>query len=118
MEVSCSIRMKCRTLFRRHWHPCPAEKKRILAVVVRGSDYVYLATEDQAYPDLFLRSELKDRLLYVRPDKGDYTGEENHNKLLIDIYGQEKKDPYKRTILLHSSVFSGLHKTGNRRSIV
>ncbi len=61
----------------------PAEKKRILAVVVRGSDYVFLATEDQAYPDLFLRSELKDRLLCVRLDRGDYTGEENRNKLLL-----------------------------------
>ena len=109
----------------------PAEKKRILAVVARGSDYlapsvqkyvphgitaeetlekaieyvrdkqfdyVFLATEDQAYLDLFLRSELKDRLLYVRQDRVDYTREENHNKLLIDIYGQEKKDPYKRTL--------------------
>ena len=59
---------------------------------------MFLATEDQAYLDLFLRSELKDRLLYVRQDRVDYTREENHNKLLIDIYGQEKKDPYKRTL--------------------
>lgn len=109
----------------------PPEKKRILAVVVRGSDYlapsvanyvphgitaqetldkaieyvnernfdyVFLATEDQAYLELFQKSELKDRLLYVNQDRVDYSREENHNKLLIEIYGREKKDPYKRTL--------------------
>ena len=112
-------------------HVFPAEKKRILAVVVRGSDYlapkvqnyvphgisaqktlekaicyvhekqfdyVFLATEDQAYLDLFRNSELNDRLLYVDQERVDYCREENRDKLLIEIYAQEKKDPYKRTL--------------------
>lgn len=123
-EVQAYIDKKLEAVF-------PAEKKRILAVVVRGSDYlapsvakyvphgitaeetlekaidyvrekqfdyVLLATEDQSYLDLFQNSELKDRLLYVEQDRIDYTKEENHNKLLIEIYGREKKDPYKRTL--------------------
>ena len=123
-EVQAYIDKKLEAVF-------PAEKKRILAVVVRGSDYlapsvakyvphgitaeetlekaidyvrekqfdyVFLATEDQSYLDLFQNSELKDRLLYVEQDRIDYTKEENHNKLLIEIYGREKKDPYKRTL--------------------
>ena len=112
-------------------HVFPAEKKRILAVVVRGSDYlapsvakyvphgitaqetlekaiayvqgkqfdyVFLATEDQSYLELFKNSELSDRLLYVEQDRIDYSLEENHNRLLIEIFGREKKDPYKRTL--------------------
>ena len=109
----------------------PKEKKKILAVVVRGSDYLapsvakyvphgitaeetlekaisyskekgfdycFLATEDQSYLELFRNSELKDRLLYVDQERVDYTREENKDKLLIEIYGREKKDPYKRTL--------------------
>ena len=112
-------------------HVFPEEKKRILAVVVRGSDYlapsvakyvphgisaeetlekaleyvrenhfdyVFLATEDKSYLELFRNSELKDRLLYVDQERVDYAREENHNKLLIEIYGQEKKDPIRRTL--------------------
>lgn len=109
----------------------PAEKKRILAVVVRGSDYlaprvqkfvphgitaketlekaieyvkekqfdyVFLATEDVSYLELFRKSELKDRLLYVDQERIDYSLEENNNRLLIEIYAQEKKDPVQRTL--------------------
>ena len=123
-EVQAYVDEKLKAIF-------PAEKKRILAVVVRGSDYlapsvqkyvphgitaqetlekaimyvnekkfdhVFLATEDKANLDLFMNSELKDRLIYVDQDRVDYTLEENHNKLLIEIYGQEKKDPYKRAL--------------------
>lgn len=112
-------------------HVFPTEKKHILAVVVRGSDYlapsvqkyvphgitaeetlekaiqyvrekkfdhVFLATEDQSYLRLFQNSELKDRLLYVDQERVDYSREENTNKLLIEIYAQEKKDPIKRTL--------------------
>ena len=112
-------------------HIFPAEKKRILAVVVRGSDYlapsvqkyvphgitaeetlrkaieyvrekhfdyVFLATEDQSYLTLFQNSVLKDKLLYVDQERIDYSREENNNKLLIEIYAREKKDPVKRTL--------------------
>ena len=112
-------------------HVFPAQKKRILAVVVRGSDYlapsvqkyvphgitaqetlekaieyvrekqfdyVFLATEDQSYLELFRKSELKDRLLYVDQERVDYSLEENNNRLLIEIYAREKKDPIKRTL--------------------
>ena len=112
-------------------HIFPTEKKRILAVVVRGSDYlapsvqkyvphgitaeetlekaieyvrekrfdyIFLATEDESYLKLFRESELRDKLLYVDQERIDYTREENNNKLLIEIYAQEKKDPVKRTL--------------------
>ena len=123
-EVQAYINEKLSSVF-------PAEKKRILAVVVRGSDYlapsvqkyvphgitveetlektieyvrekqfdyVFLATEDASYLELFRESELKDRLLYVDQERVDYSREENNNKLLIEIYAQEKKDPVKRTL--------------------
>ena len=109
----------------------PPEKKRILAVVVRGTDYlsprvanfvphgitaeetlekairyveekgfdnVLLATEDQSFLDLFLNSTLRDKILYVKQDRIDYKKEENNDKLLIEIYAQEQKDPVKRSL--------------------
>lgn len=109
----------------------PKEKKRILAVVVRGSDYlspraakyvprgisaeetlqkaidyvkekhfdyVYLATEDEAYLKMFKDSELNDKLIYVDQKRIDYTDEEHKDKLLIEIFAQEKSDPYTRTL--------------------
>lgn len=118
----------------------PAEKKRVLAVVVRGTDYnapkvqnyvphgitpgetlekavryvrekgfdhVYLATEDEAVLELFLDSELKDRLIYVPQDRIDYGREENRNLLLLEIFGRERSDPYART-LDYIAVLEGL----------
>ena len=109
----------------------PTGQKRILAVVVRGTDYnapkvekyvphgispeetldkaiqyvkdkkfdlVYLATEDNAVMELFLNSELKDKLIYVSQDRIDYSKEENKDLLLIEIFGREKSDPYRRTL--------------------
>jgi hypothetical protein len=109
----------------------PPEKKRILAVVVRGTDYlsprvanfvphgitaeetlekairyveekgfdnVLLATEDQSFLDLFLNSTLRDKIIYVKQDRIDYKKEENNDKLLMEIYAQEQKDPVKRSL--------------------
>ena len=118
----------------------PAGKKRILAVVARGTDYnaprvqnyvphgitpeetlakairyvkekhfdhVFLATEDAAILELFLESELKNRLLYVPQDRIDYCKEENQNLLLIEIFGRERSNPYTRT-LDYIAVLEGL----------
>ncbi len=120
----------------------PADAKRILAVVVRGSDYlsprtknfvphgltaeetlakaieyvkeknfdhVYLCTEDKAYLELFQNSELRDMLIYVDQERIDYQKEENKDKLLIEIFGQEKSNPYLRT-LNYIAVLEGLTK--------
>ena len=73
-------------------------EKCIAYVKEKNFDYVFLATEDKAFLDLFLDSELKDKLLYVKQDRVDYTKEENQNKILLEIYEREKKDPYKRTL--------------------
>lgn len=73
-------------------------EKCIAYVNEQNFDFVFLATEDQAYLDLFLGSELKDKILYVKQDRVDYTKEENKDKILIEIYDKEKKDPYKRTL--------------------
>ena len=73
-------------------------EKAIEYVHDKDFDYVFLATEEQSYLELFKNSELADRLLYVNQDRVDYSKEENHDKLLIEIYSREKKDPYKRTL--------------------
>ncbi|MBQ1490665.1 MAG: hypothetical protein IIZ39_01790, partial [Blautia sp.] len=73
-------------------------EKCITYVNEQNFDFVFLATEDKAFLDLFLDSELKDKLLYVKQDRVDYTKEENQNKILLEIYEREKKDPYKRTL--------------------
>ena len=73
-------------------------EKTIEYVREKQFDYVFLATEDASYLELFRESELKDRLLYVDQERVDYSREENNNKLLIEIYAQEKKDPVKRTL--------------------
>ena len=118
----------------------PSDAKRILAVVVRGSDYlapkvaqyvphgitaeetlakavayvkeknfdyVYLCTEDKRYLDLFLNSELRDKLFYVDQERIDYQKEENQNLLLLEIFGREKSNPYPRT-LNYIAVLEGL----------
>ena len=73
----------------------------------KNFDYVYLATEDKAVLELFLGSELKDRLLYVSQDRIDYNKEENKNLLLLEIFGRERSDPYTRT-LDYIAVLEGL----------
>ena len=118
----------------------PADAKRVLAVIVRGTDYnaqsvskyvphgltaeatlakaidyvregnfdhVYLCTEDQAYLDLFRKSELADKLIYVDQTRIDYQQEENQEKLLIEIFGREQSNPYTRT-LDYIAVLEGL----------
>ena len=120
----------------------PSEKKRILAVVCRGTDYtstktanyvphgispeetlkkaikyvdekkfdhVYLATEDRAILELFLSSELRNKLIYVSQDRIDYNKEENHDMLLIEIFGREKSNPFTRT-LDYIAVLEGLYR--------
>ena len=109
----------------------PADAERVLAVVVRGTDYViprtakyvplgitaeetlekaiehvkegnfdhvYLCTEDESYLELFRNSELADKLIYVDQDRVDYRKEENDNKLLLEVFGRDRSDPYKRTM--------------------
>lgn len=120
----------------------PPDAKRVLAVIVRGSDYlapkvakyvphgitaeetlekavryvrekqfdyVYLCTEDQSYLTLFRNSALRDRLIYVDQERIDYQKEENNGKLLLEIYGREKSNPYTRT-LNYIAVLEGLTK--------
>lgn len=120
----------------------PADAKRVLAVVVRGTDYnaarvakyvphgltaeatlakaieyvregnfdhVYLCTEDQSYLELFCASELADKLIYVDQNRIDYQQEENQEKLLIEIFGRERSNPYTRT-LDYIAVLEGLTK--------
>jgi hypothetical protein len=118
----------------------PTDADRVLAVVVRGTDYnaervskyvphglsaeetlakaidyvregnfdyVYLCTEDQAYLDLFLASELADKLIYVDQNRVDYQQDENNEKLLIEIFGRERSNPYTRS-LDYIAVLEGL----------
>ena len=118
----------------------PTDAKRVLGVIVRGTDYnaervskfvphgitaeatlakaidyvregnfdyVYLCTEDQAYLDLFLASELADKLIYVDQNRVDYQQEDNQEKLLIEIFGREQSNPYTRT-LDYIAVLEGL----------
>ncbi len=54
-------------------------------------------------------SELRDRLIYVDQERVDYQKEENNGKLLLEIYGQEKSNPYPRT-LNYIAVLEGLTK--------
>ena len=118
----------------------PADANRVLAVIVRGTDYtaekvskfvphglsaeatlakaidyvregnfdhVYLCTEDQSYLDLFLASELADKLIFVDQERVDYEQEENQGQLLVEIYDRERSDPYTRT-LDYIAVLEGL----------
>ncbi|MDO4806003.1 MAG: hypothetical protein Q4A07_02020 [Coriobacteriales bacterium] len=120
----------------------PAEAGRVLAVVVRGTDYnaarvanyvphgltaeetlakaaeyvregnfdhVYLCTEDASYLDLFLKSELADKLIYVDQERIDYGREENDEKLLLEIFARDRSNPYART-LDYIAVLEGLTK--------
>lgn len=118
----------------------PADAGRMLAVVVRGTDYnaarvakyvphgltaeatlakaidyvregnfdhVYLCTEDASYLRLFQASELADKLIYVDQSRINYQQEENQEKLLIEIFGRERSNPYTRT-LDYIAVLEGL----------
>lgn len=118
----------------------PTDAGRVLAVVVRGTDYnaakvanyvphgltaeetlakaveyvregnfdyVYLCTEDASYLELYLASELEDKLIYVDQDRIDYRREENDEKLLLEIFARDRSDPYART-LDYIAVLEGL----------
>ena len=82
-------------------------EKAIACVEEHGFDHVYLCTEDKSYLDLFLRSELADRLLYVDQDRVDYNLDENQERLLIEIYDRESSEPIART-LDYIAVLEGL----------
>lgn len=118
----------------------PADASRVLAVIVRGTDYnaprtaqfvphgitaeetlaktadyvregnfdyVYLCTEDQSYLDLFLASDLRDKIVYINQERIDYEREENDNKLLLEIFARDRSNPYTRT-LDYIAVLEGL----------
>ncbi len=120
----------------------PQDAGRVLAVIVRGTDYtapktakyvphgltaeatldkaigyvrdgafdhVYLCTEDQDYFDLFMASELKDKIISVDQRRIDYKKEENAGKLQLEIFAQERSDPYART-LDYIAVLEGLRR--------
>ena len=82
-------------------------EKAIRYVKEKDFDHVFLATEDAAILELFLDSELKDRLLFVPQDRIDYSKEENKDLLLLEIYGRERSNPYTRT-LDYIAVLEGL----------
>lgn len=118
----------------------PKDAKRVLGVVVRGTDYViprtagyvphgitaeetltkavehvregnfdyvYLCTEDESYMELFRASELADKLIYVDQQRIDYRREENGDKLLLEVFGRDRSNPYVRT-LDYIAVLEGL----------
>ncbi|MDO4797050.1 MAG: hypothetical protein Q4A01_03415 [Coriobacteriales bacterium] len=72
-------------------------------------DHVYLCTEDASYLKLFQESELADKLIYVDQSRIDYQREENNEKLLLEIFGRERSNPYTRT-LDYIAVLEGLTK--------
>ena len=82
-------------------------QKAIAYVRDGGFDHVYLCTEDQSHLELFRRSELADRLVYVDQERVDYAREDNDEKLLLEIFARDQSDPYKRT-LDYIAVLEGL----------
>ena len=61
-------------------------------------DWVFLATEDQAVFDVFMGSDIADKVLYVPQPRVDYSSSENNDKILLEIYAQENRDGYQDTL--------------------
>ena len=61
-------------------------------------DKLFLATEDQGIFDLFMESDLKDKILSVPQKRIDYNDERNKDKLLSDIYAEIEWDGYENTM--------------------
>ena len=57
-------------------------------------DLIFLATEDQSVFDAFAGSDLAGRMFFVPQKRIDYSDSQNNDKLLVDIYAQEKRDGY------------------------
>ena len=64
----------------------------------KGFDRIFLATEDQSIFDTFAGSDLANRMFFVPQPRIDYSDSANNDKLLVDIYAQEKRDGYQDTL--------------------
>lgn len=73
--------------------------KKTMDLVERdGYEYVFLATEDQVVFDLYMKSPVKDKVLYVPQERITYS-EHDQTAYLADIYKeQEGRDGYSESL--------------------
>lgn len=56
-----------------------------------GYDGIFLATEDNQVFDVFMNSELKDKIFYVEQERITYDPSDTSKRFLADIYKEEKE---------------------------
>ena len=74
------------------------EKEVVSLVEKHGFDHVFLATEDQSVFDVFMKSELMDKIFFIPQERIDYSDLQFHDKYLVDIYREKKSDGYRNTM--------------------
>ena len=71
-----------------------------------GYDGIFLATEDDKVFDIFMRSDLKDRIFYVEQERINYDPTDTSKRFLADIYKEEKnRDGYAENLRYISIIY-------------
>ncbi len=71
-----------------------------------GYDGIFLATEDDKVFDVFMKSDLKDRIFYVEQDRITYDPTDTKKRFLADIYKEQKeRDGYAENLRYLSIIY-------------
>ncbi len=71
-----------------------------------GYDGIFLATEDDQVFDIFMKSDLKDRIFYVEQERITYDPTDTSKRFLADIYKEEKeRDGYAENLRYISIIY-------------
>ena len=69
-------------------------------------DGIFLATEDEQVFDLFMKSNLKDRIFYVEQERISYNPEDTSRRFLADYYKEEtNRDGYSENLRYISIIY-------------
>ena len=69
-------------------------------------DGIFLATEDRKVFDIFMKSDLKEKIFYVEQERIDYDPTDTKKRFLADIYKEEKeRDGYAENLRYISIIY-------------
>ncbi len=70
-----------------------------------GYDGVFLATEDEQVFDIFMNSDIKDRIFFVPQERISYDPTDTSKRFLADIYKEKERDGYAENLRYLSIIY-------------